>query len=55
MREAVGQLLDYGRFVAHARRTVLVPVKPRPDVLAFLTSVDVGVVFPSGDEWLRLP
>jgi hypothetical protein len=32
-RSAVGQLLDYGRFVEAKTRTVLVLTRPRPDLL----------------------
>jgi hypothetical protein len=53
MRHAVGQLLDYGRFVEAKTRTVLVPSEPRADLLAFLGEVGVDVVFPSGDDWVR--
>ena len=55
LRTAVGQLLDYGRFVPDARtRTVLVPSKPRPDLLNYLASAGVDVVYPEGDAWHRL-
>jgi hypothetical protein len=53
MRLAVGQLLDYGRFVDAARRAVLVPSRPRPDLLEYLRTVDVDVIYPDGDEWIR--
>ena len=48
---AVGQLFDYGRFVVAKTRTVLVPARPRPDLITYLASVDVRVVFPDGDVW----
>jgi len=51
MRQAVGQLLDYGRFVPDASRTMLVPSRPRSDLLDYVKSVGVGVVFPDGDGW----
>jgi hypothetical protein len=44
LRHAVGQLLDYGRFIDSQTRTVLVPSRPRPDLLAYLASVDIDVV-----------
>lgn len=54
IRTAVGQLLDYGRFVSAARRAVLVPAKPREDLCSYLHSVGIAVIFPDGDEWMRL-
>lgn len=55
MRLAVGQLMDYGRFVdAKARKTVLVPSPPRDDLLAYLRSAGVSVVYPDGDSWRRV-
>jgi hypothetical protein len=53
LRHAVGQLLDYGRFIDSQTRTVLVPSRPRPDLIAYLASVDIGVVYPDGDAWAR--
>lgn len=53
MRHAVGQLLDYGRFVEARRRSVLVPTRPRPDLLAYLRSVGIDVIYPDGDGWTR--
>ena len=55
IRMAVGQLFDYGRFVEAKTRTLLVPSSPRPDLLEYLRSVLVEVVFPVGDGWRRLP
>jgi hypothetical protein len=53
LRSAVGQLLDYGRFVAAKTRTVVVPTRPRPDLLAYLAHAGVGAVYPEGDGWAR--
>ena len=52
MRHAVGQLLDYGRFVDATSRVVLVPTEPRADLMSFLAGVGVRVVHPDGDEWV---
>jgi hypothetical protein len=52
MRHAVGQLLDYGRFVNAASRVVLVPTEPRADLLSYLLAVGVRVVYPDGDRWV---
>lgn len=54
IRQAVGQLLDYGRFVPDATRTILVPSRPRQDLLDYVKSVGIGVVFPIGKEWMHL-
>lgn len=54
LRQAVGQLLDYGRFVGEATRTVLVPSRPRPDLLAYLGTVGIGVVHADGEGWVRV-
>jgi len=51
IRQAVGQLLDYGRFVPDASRTILVPSRPRHDLLRYVTSVGIGVVFPDEGGW----
>jgi hypothetical protein len=53
LRTAVGQLLDYGRFVQAKTRTVLVPTKPRPDLLAYLAHAGIDAVYPQGDDWGR--
>jgi hypothetical protein len=56
LRMAVGQLQDYGRFAEAQTRAVLVPAKPRPDLLAYLRSAGVTVIFPSDEPhgWQRL-
>jgi hypothetical protein len=51
LRTAVGQLLDYGRFADAAQLTILVPSRPRPDLLAFLASVGITAIYPVGDGW----
>jgi hypothetical protein len=53
VRTAVGQLLDYGRFVHAKTRAVLLPSRPRPDLLAYLRSAAVGVIYPDGDTWVH--
>jgi len=54
LRQAVGQLLDYGRFVKAATHAVLVPSKPRADLLAYLASAGIIAIYPDGDRWVRL-
>ncbi|GAB3269942.1 hypothetical protein [Kineosporia babensis] len=60
IREAIGQLIDYTRFVKTSRRAVLVPEAPSADLLALLHSQEIAAIWP-GDSggweasvnWLR--
>ncbi|MFH9888565.1 hypothetical protein ACH4OQ_28410 [Streptomyces luteogriseus] len=45
---AIGQLADYGRFVEYSIRAVLVPSKPREDLLALAESQGCAVIWPDG-------
>jgi len=54
VRMAIGQLMDYGRFIDHKLLTVLLPSRPRTDLVELLRSQGIGVVFPSGGDWERL-
>lgn len=54
IRQAVGQLLDYGRFVDAATYAVLVPSRPREDLLAYLAAARISVIFPEGSGWARI-
>lgn len=53
LRTAVGQLLDYGRFVDAATRAVLLPSRPRDDLSAYLAHAGVHVIYPDGAGWVR--
>jgi hypothetical protein len=56
LRHAVGQLLDYGRFIDAKTLSILVPSRPRPDLLAYLQSVGMDVIYPEatdGTGWVR--
>ncbi|MDQ3899801.1 MAG: hypothetical protein M3319_04910, partial [Actinomycetota bacterium] len=44
LRQAVGQLLDYGRFADAKTHAVLVPSRPRPDLLAYLAAVGIDII-----------
>lgn len=44
VRLALGQVLDYGRYVAGARLAVLLPGAPAADLVELLESLDVGCV-----------
>lgn len=48
-----GQLLDYGRFVDARRKTVLLPSRPRPDLLSYLNGMNIATAYPVGDDWAR--
>jgi hypothetical protein len=50
IRMAIGQLLDYGRFVSpKPRLAVLLPEKPRPDLCELLMSVGVAIIWQNDD------
>jgi hypothetical protein len=53
IRMAVGQLLDYGRFVDPTPRlAVLLPMQPRADLQEFLTSAGVDSVWREGKQFV---
>lgn len=54
VRMAVGQLIDYGRFATAKTRTLLLPSKPRADLLDLVRTADISTVFPDGDDWIRI-
>lgn len=55
LRQAVGQLLDYGRFANARTRTILTPARPRPDLLDYVRRVGIDVVYPDDAAcWIRL-
>ena len=50
IRMAIGQLVDYARLVKPApEKVILVPQKPRPDLLRLAASQGIGVTWPDGD------
>ncbi|MER0244415.1 restriction endonuclease [Streptomyces sp. HSW2009] len=51
VRMAVGQLADYGRFLPAAHRAVLLPSRPRADLLALVASQGGAVLWPEGDGY----
>ena len=52
LRMAIGQLLDYRRFAASdTRLAVLVPERPRADLMALFESVGVNAIWPEGDRF----
>ena len=48
VRMAIGQLADYGRFVARTTRAILLPSQPREDLLALTESQGRAVIWPEG-------
>jgi hypothetical protein len=46
IRMALGQLLDYRRFVAQARCAILVPSRPRPDIVELVRTAGVELCWP---------
>jgi hypothetical protein len=49
IRMAVGQLLDYSRFVDQPKLAVLLPEVPRQDLLDFVDRYAVTVIAPRSD------
>jgi len=51
IRMAIGQLADYARLMKKPPKAklILVPEKPRPDLLALAKSQGIGVTWPDGD------
>jgi hypothetical protein len=49
-RMAIGQLADYARLIEPApRRVLLMPERPRPDLLALAASQGITITWPDGD------
>jgi hypothetical protein len=56
IRMAIGQLLDYGRFVKPSPRlAVLLPSRPREDLCELLTHAGVELVWREGKTFMRAP
>lgn len=51
IRLALGQLLDYLRFVPVARGAILLPHEPTADLRDLISSCGFGLAFRSGDSW----
>ena len=45
IRAGLGQLLDYARFVTHDTKALLVPTRPRPDLLTLLHEHGCGCIW----------
>lgn len=53
VRAGLGQLLDYGRFVEHSARALLLPTRPSDDLIELLRVHDVGVIWEEGKRFVR--
>ena len=54
IRMALGQLLDYRRFVEKATCAIVRPERPRQDLVALIQSAGVGLYWPEGDRFEKL-
>ena len=55
IRMAIGQLADYRRFVSPGPAVkILVPSRPREDLLALCATENVGALTPSGDAFVEV-
>lgn len=53
IRMAIGQLADYARLVSpQPQKALLVPSKPRSDLLALAQSERIKVVWPEGQAYV---
>ncbi|MEV7478385.1 restriction endonuclease [Streptomyces halstedii] len=52
IRMAIGQLADYGRFVDHTIRAILLPSEPREDLLALAKTQDCAIIWPEGKGFI---
>ena len=55
VRMALGQLIDYARFVPSARLAILLPSKPRGDLLNLIESAGVELYWQNGTGFDHLP
>jgi hypothetical protein len=49
IRMAIGQLADYGRFLPGSTPAILVPTKPRKDLIELATSQEIMILWPRGN------
>jgi hypothetical protein len=50
---AIGQLFDYRRYVNAQRMAILVPSRPRSDLLDLCRTLDIDVIWPEVSAWHR--
>jgi hypothetical protein len=54
IRMALGQLLDYRRFVENAECAILLPERPRQDLVALIESAGLGLYWQEGNRFVKL-
>ncbi|MEP6598088.1 MAG: hypothetical protein ABJB98_01415 [Actinomycetota bacterium] len=54
IRAGLGQVLDYGRFIDHRSKALLVPTRPSVDLVELLHAYGVNVIWPTRGGFLRL-
>jgi hypothetical protein len=50
VRLALGQLLDYARYVHHERRAVLLPNRPDSDLIDLLSNHGISCIYETRDS-----
>lgn len=53
IRTGLGQVLDYGRYLPHRSKALLVETRPTDDLIELLASNDVGVIWASASGFER--
>jgi hypothetical protein len=54
IRMAIGQLMDYRRFVREPRCALLLPELPRPDLVAMIRQAGLDLYWPEGSDFRRI-
>jgi hypothetical protein len=54
IRSGLGQILDYGRFIDHRSKALLLPTKPSADLIDLLDNHGVNVIWPTVDGFVRV-
>ncbi|GLW25318.1 hypothetical protein Mame01_53600 [Microbispora amethystogenes] len=53
VRMAIGQLFDYRRYLDVRHMAILVPSRPRSDLIDLCRSLEIDVIWPEDSTWLR--
>lgn len=53
VRAGLGQVLDYGRFLDHKTRALLLPLRPSNDLIELLHAYKVAVIWEEGKSFAR--
>lgn len=54
IRMAIGQLFDYSRFIAATRKAILVPSRPREDIINLLRGLEIEIIWRDGKGFTHL-